>query len=324
MKISVVVCTYNGARYLRNQLDSILMQTLQPAEIIVQDDGSTDETWAILEEYATKDKRFKLFHNEGAHGINSNFFSAMHRAVNPWLALSDQDDIWEIRKLELQSEAIGSALLCSGRSVPFSEEGFPVSHDLRKPNYHILRIVFLGVLPGHTFLVRREILDLLPRKNECPYMYDWQLQMVAAAAESIVFVDETLVHFRRHEDAATASKPVGRQLISRSAWNYVWTTLRHHTFLQSEVRKRFKNVDCLVAEFPFDSPSLGLYRRMSELQQKRGFIALICLMAFCGVHRELFYAHEKRTIVAVLRALYFPFSCGYYYREKLYNKKSKH
>src|SRR5574344_1779789 len=113
-KRSVVMCTENGSSFLWEQFDSILNQTLLPAEIIVQDDGSSDETLDILKEYAAKTTLVKIYQNEGAHGINSNFFTAMQRASGDLIALSDQDDIWEADKLRLQAEAIGDKLLCSG------------------------------------------------------------------------------------------------------------------------------------------------------------------------------------------------------------------
>ena len=94
LKISVVMCTYNGANYLCEQLDSLLAQTYPVHEIIVQDDGSQDNTWTIIEKYATRYPQIKPFHNEsGLHGINGNFFSAMNRATGDYIAISDQDDI---------------------------------------------------------------------------------------------------------------------------------------------------------------------------------------------------------------------------------------
>ena len=75
--VSIVLCTYNGAKYIREQLDSILAQTYPLHEIIVQDDHSTDETTQILQEYACKHSLIKVFQNDSAQGVNGNFLSAM-------------------------------------------------------------------------------------------------------------------------------------------------------------------------------------------------------------------------------------------------------
>lgn len=320
--ISVVMCTYNGERFLREQLDSILNQTLLPVEIIVQDDGSSDTTNSILAEYATKSSLIKLFKNEGEHGINSNFFTAMRRASADYIALCDQDDIWEADKLLLQAEAINDKMLCSGFSVPFSTEGYPISYDHRRPNYHILRIAYLGALPGHTFLIKKELLSYLPDGERCPYLYDWQLQLVAAAAESIVFVDRTLVHFRRYEGAATANLPVNNRFFSKSTWQYIITTLFHHRKLQATVRERFKRVLTLLESLPFHTNSIKECREMAVLQIHRGLSAY-CKRTFFFLRQRhhLFYADDVRPVSLWLRALYFAFSCGYYYRYVLKEKK---
>ena len=92
-KISIVLCTYNGAKFLKEQLDSIVSQSIEPYEVIAQDDSSTDETMDILREYAQKHSYIKVFQNEKERGINNNFFSAIYRATGDFIAISDQDDI---------------------------------------------------------------------------------------------------------------------------------------------------------------------------------------------------------------------------------------
>lgn len=313
LKISVVMCTYNGVHHLQKQLHTVLAQTYPVHEIIIQDDGSTDGTWEWLETFASDHSQVRLFRNEAPHGINANFFSAMRRATGDYLAPCDQDDLWEPRKLELQAAAIGNAMLCSGYSVPFSDEGFPVTHDRRRPNYHLLRVAYIGALPGHTFLMRRELLDFLPGGGQCPYLYDWQLQLVAAAAGSIVFVDGVLVHFRRHAAAATAYKPAEGGL---SLLRFVATTLFCHRRLQEKVRKRFAVVEAILRPLPFGTPQREQCLEMARLQQGRGLANFAKRTRFFLRHRQhLFYAEEPRgSLLTWLRALYFPFACGWYYK----------
>ena len=84
--VSIVLCTYNGAKYLSEQLESILAQTYPLHEIIIQDDNSTDETVNIIHEYACKYSLIKFFKNNSAHGVNGNFLSAMQRATGDLLS----------------------------------------------------------------------------------------------------------------------------------------------------------------------------------------------------------------------------------------------
>lgn len=101
MKISVALCTYNGEKYLHEQLNSILNQTLKVNEIIVCDDQSTDSTIAILEEYSKKNEGlFKIFKNEINLRSVKNFEKAISLCSGDFIFLSDQDDIWTSNKVE--------------------------------------------------------------------------------------------------------------------------------------------------------------------------------------------------------------------------------
>lgn len=156
-KVSVVVCTYNGERYIKEQIDSIIAQTYPIHEIILQDDGSTDGTFAILRDYADRYGNITAWRNESGKGISRNFFSAMRRATGDYIALSDQDDVWEKDKVECQMEAMlkggDGKLMCFGRTVPFaSGSNVEIRSDARVPNYTLVRLCFANPIPGHTML----------------------------------------------------------------------------------------------------------------------------------------------------------------------------
>ena len=98
--VSVVMCTYNGEKYLREQMDSILAQTYPIHEIIVCDDCSTDGTMNILQEYATKFPFIKVHRNTRNKGCNQNFHDIFYQVSKKvdYIAISDQDDICFQRK----------------------------------------------------------------------------------------------------------------------------------------------------------------------------------------------------------------------------------
>lgn len=103
--ISLAIPTYNGGKYLRDQLDSIYEQTLRPDEVVVVDDCSTDATCAILEEYK---QRYGLIYyvNDTNIGYNKNFEKAISLCSGDYIALSDQDDVWFPNKIEVSYQAI--------------------------------------------------------------------------------------------------------------------------------------------------------------------------------------------------------------------------
>ena len=98
--ISVAMATYNGEKFIREQLDSILAQTITDWELIVCDDVSTDSTIAILEEYANKDGRIQIHKNKVNLGFKRNFEKAISLCSGDYIALCDQDDIWKHDKVE--------------------------------------------------------------------------------------------------------------------------------------------------------------------------------------------------------------------------------
>ena len=98
--ISIALCSYNGARHLRAQLDSFARQTLLPAELIINDDGSTDDTLAVAEEFARSAPfAVRIERNERNLGFTQNFARAVSRCSGELIFLSDQDDVWDPTKL---------------------------------------------------------------------------------------------------------------------------------------------------------------------------------------------------------------------------------
>lgn len=104
MSISVCIASYNGEKYLKEQISSVLPQLTGEDEIIISDDGSTDETFAILESF--HDSRIKMYVNEGRHGFIWNFENALKKAKGDVIFLCDQDDIWKSDKVKVVKQAL--------------------------------------------------------------------------------------------------------------------------------------------------------------------------------------------------------------------------
>ncbi|MCF0159778.1 MAG: glycosyltransferase [Bacteroidaceae bacterium] len=319
MTISIVMCTCNGANYVREQIDSLLRQTCPATEIIIQDDGSTDHTWQILTEYAQAHPQIRLFHNTGRRGINGNFMSALRKAKGDFIAVCDQDDIWVDDKLQIQLEAIGSQLMCGGLSRPFSSDGFPVKGDDRVPCLHALRLCYLSEVPGHVQFFRRELLDYLPPVGRVTMLYDWQLQFIAAAAERLTFTDRVLVHHRRHAKAATATVPVENK--GKAGWKTFWFLFTNYAPLNGFFKQRLQQIDTLLSDLErlnaplFSNESVKLVRKLIELEHKRSFLGYLRLTFFCMAHHDkLYHAPEPKKWKSVLRAAYYPMYGLYYYR----------
>lgn len=213
--VSVVICTYNGALYLRDQLESIVNQDYKNLEIIAGDDGSSDDSFNILQEYQTKYSRFRIYRNEKNMGYNSNFSKACEMSKGEYIAISDQDDIWELNKVSILVAALSSNkenVLVHGISARFEEQGKPHLRSLKMVNYirgnDIRKFYMLNIISGHSMLFHRKLLEKsLPFPSGV--YYDWWLAANACVIGKIEAVEKILVWHRMHASNATgAAKPV--------------------------------------------------------------------------------------------------------------------
>ena len=109
--VSIAMCTYNGEKYIEEQIESILNQSYKNLEIIICDDNSTDNTTKLIESYIKVDSRIKIFRNKQNLGFIKNFEKAISLCNGEYIALSDQDDIWKLNKIELYLKKIKDNIL---------------------------------------------------------------------------------------------------------------------------------------------------------------------------------------------------------------------
>jgi glycosyltransferase involved in cell wall biosynthesis len=202
MKISIAMATYNGAQYLKAQLQSFLDQTRQPDELIVTDDCSTDDTETIVREFA-KMAHFKVeFHrNEQNLGYCGNFNSALMRATGDLVFLSDQDDVWFPKKIEHMidvAERHPEALVVMNDAAltdeALNEVGLTKIGQIRSAGFKLDSFVM-----GCCCAIRRELLDLcMPIPSGFTGHDNW-LVWFANGLDAKVIDGTILQYYRRHE-----------------------------------------------------------------------------------------------------------------------------
>jgi glycosyltransferase involved in cell wall biosynthesis len=200
---SIVLCTCNGERYLDEQLASLRAQD-GVAEIVAVDDASTDGTPEILGRRAAEDPRIRVFRNATRLGVTANFERAIGLARSPWVALSDQDDVWLPGKLgRMRARWDGVSGLVHHASRKFRGIRVPrlptiAAGEGRK--FHgrdWRRLLYRNTIVGHTTVLRADLARALaPFPAGLPH--DWWLGLGAAILGRVQFVDENLVHYRIH------------------------------------------------------------------------------------------------------------------------------
>ncbi len=319
--VSIVLCTYNGEKYIEEQLNSLINQTYDYDEIIVQDDASTDRTFDIVTTMAKKNSRIKIFRNSKALGINTNFFTAISKAKSEYIALSDQDDIWELDKIAIQMDAIGNNLLCTGRSVPFCENQKNIAYDWRYPNYNLIRLLYSSI-PGHTMLFHRSLLNLIPHNHELYQhtIYDVILSITAASYNSIVFIDKKLVNQRRHITAATfqAHDKHRERSVNNLFYMIFWSVI-HYSKIAPLMREHFRIRNSFLQEIHSTEQIYLDALKITSYHASKGLFPIVKLMMLYLKYRHvLFFSYEKDPI-AIARVIVYPIMLIYNYRYLLKN-----
>ena len=204
--VAVVVATYNGATYLRQQLESIVQQTYKPSQIIIIDDSSVDDTITIANAFAAAHPEVMVVQNETRLGYIKNFEKGMLLANASYVALSDQDDIWMPHKLETLLANIGDQMLAYSDSELIDADGQLLNQKMSSIKnqlaYHTPIMYAIGAwAPGHAMLFKKELID-----KAAPFptlvTHDFWLGFVATCYSRVVYVNEPLVHYRQHAQNA--------------------------------------------------------------------------------------------------------------------------
>lgn len=283
LPISVVLCSYNGGRFIKEQVLSILGQTYSIKELIVVDDASTDDTCAIIESMAETDHRIRLYRNPVNLGFSANFEKALRMAAADIIAIADQDDYWHPEKIEKMMAAwrVDVPLIYCD-SIRFTDtlpqNPLPNTRNRKMEGNDPRCIAMFNTISGHAILLHKSLLDKALPVPTGVY-YDWWLAMAAMCNGSVQFLPEILVYQRAHDQNVTI------QHLSEKA-----------------LRKQFKQM--LVKHLAAFSAIKGMKREDVLFFQKleyywkqmleRGWS--LGLFLFLLKYRKVLYAYKKRKL----------------------------
>lgn len=227
MNISIVLCTYNGERFLREQLDSLRAQTLPPCEVLISDDASTDGTAALVSAYIREHSldSWRLTVNDANKDYRRNFRDTALRARGDWVAFCDQDDIWHPDKLERlarlaqehpQARAVaGSFSLIDAEGRPIASAELPglsnhglIHMPLAPGEVHVFSqsrrdtamLLSGNAALGCTLMARRETVEAWARTTDFSLVQDWELVLLAWQTGGFCFLNEPVIDYRLHGD----------------------------------------------------------------------------------------------------------------------------
>lgn len=203
--VQILMATYNGEKYLREQLDSLLRQTVQEIQILIRDDASCDGTVKILAEYAQKYSNIQFYegNNIGAQNSFFDLFTHVDEQAD-YIATCDQDDVWYEDKLETALQALdsieGAALYCC-RTQLTDENLNPLTDKLRSktPQIAFGNALIESTCTGCTMVINKALYDFIdgrwPTKS---LIHDWWFCQVALCFGQVVYDDEPHIFYRQH------------------------------------------------------------------------------------------------------------------------------
>ena len=214
IRISVAMATYNGEKYLKEQLESILVNLKENDELIISDDGSTDGTREIIYKYLENDNRIKLFDGP-KNGVKQNFANAINKCSGEYVFLADQDDIWYDNKVEevlnvFKAEMDVTLVVHNCKIVNEKLEELDKNFfEYRKSGIGIFKNILKNTYIGCCMAFKKEMKNkILPIPKDIE-MHDQWIGILNEKYGNSFFLNKELLMYRRHENNVSQMKHYG-------------------------------------------------------------------------------------------------------------------
>lgn len=266
-KIDILMATYNGEKYLEEQIESILKQTYSNFRLIISDDCSTDRTCEILKKYSQIDNRIELYFQEKNLGYVKNFEFLLKKVENEIYMLSDQDDYWLPEKVEKtykklkesNSDLVFTDLIVVNEKEEIINESFNNLMNLTKKinkTKNTKELVYLyNCITGCTIMSKKDyIKDIVPIPNESKHiLHDHWISLVVSMKGKVEYLPEGLIKYRQHGNNQIGAKH---------------TTSKENSL--DEIRKHFINVKLGVFGTYIKNPNIfpEEIRKRNEISYK--------------------------------------------------------
>lgn len=228
-KISVAMATYNGEKYVKEQIETILKNLKDNDELIISDDGSSDMTVEIIKSF--NDKKIKLIDGP-QKGLKKNFENAINNTTGDYIFLSDQDDIWMDDKVDKVMECFNSNnyILIQHDAIVVDENDnviFDSFAEHRKVKTGILKNLIKNSYHGCCIAFRKELKDeILPIPDNI-YLHDEWIGLVGELNGKTYFLNEKLMKYRRHSENNSSFKHLAVKTMIINRINYTKEVIKY-------------------------------------------------------------------------------------------------
>ncbi len=242
MTVAILLSTYNGEAYLAEMLDSILGQTVEDWRLLIRDDGSSDGTHAIIEDYQARDGRIRWINPDVQEnlGVIQSFWTLLQAEEAEAYAFSDQDDVWLPHKLAVQLEALAQvdvyqpALVYTDLSVVDAQLQVLAASMIRSQSDHantsLLAELTENTVTGGVTLINQALASLWTgQEKHALLMHDWYLALLAASQGQLIYLDQVTQLYRQHDHnvlgARTLRKRMANWIRPQRLFQKYWTLI---------------------------------------------------------------------------------------------------
>lgn len=301
--IDILMATYNGDRFLEEQLDSILQQSYQAWRLIIRDDGSSDGTLKILKRYQKKwPDKIKIVVSECPSGsAQNNFFQLMQYAEAEYIMFSDQDDVWLPNKIGITLQTMKQLEQCCGKNMPllvhsdltvvnenlvYLSKSLFDFHNMSPTRNGLNNLLVQNIVVGCTTMINSSLLKRVVVIPQNAVMHDMWIALIAAAFGKIGFVGESTMLYRQHGDNVDGAKDMKSVL-------YIVNRMTKLHQVRRDLRKQYLQAEEFsnIYEYQLSEEQKKLLRSFSGLQRSNALKRLIVLTQYAlykkGIVRKL-------------------------------------
>ena len=250
--VEILLAVYNGEKYLKQQIDSIINQSYENWKLLIFDDGSNDATEKIVSEYV-KQMPNKIFYEKSLTNSKSAVYSFAHLlnlSKEKYVAFCDHDDVWIEDKLKISVNAIKrlekeffneailvyTDLFVVDENLKLIKKSMMKSQKLKLKEKPLNRLLVQNNVTGCTMLFNRQLINICGKIPKSAVMHDWWLSLVAAAFGKTKFLNVKTVHYRQHSNNQIGFKKVG-------SLKYIAQRLKNKSLVKKSIELTYQQAE---------------------------------------------------------------------------------
>lgn len=286
--VAILLATYNGGQYIREQLDSIVAQTYQDWKIYVHDDGSKDDTMCIVRQFMDEyPEKFEIVDGPSTGCARDNFLFLFRFVEADIYMCSDQDDVWIPEKIEItlrEMEKINEEVPCLvstdlkvvDRDLNVIAESMNDFCKFACENVSVQHLLIQNTVTGCTMMVNRALRDLIIKykNSDNIMMHDWWAAEIAAVKGKLVYLDVPTILYRQHGDNSVGAQKNGISAFCKKINKSERDKIRNtYTESRRQARELCEVLNLEQDSLPYVYSSMESYGRIAKIRtfRKYGF-----------------------------------------------------